>query len=118
MVYLLNTHIHHTKKLVQALSRIYGLGTFQCSQICHELGFSPNLRFSQLSDSEVDTLTQFILQNYEIGSEQRRIMVHNIQRLMKMGAYRGFRHTEGFPVRGQRTHGNSRTARKLKKTVH
>jgi len=33
----------------------------------------------------------------------------NIKRLMEIGSYRGVRHRRGLPVRGQRTHTNSRT---------
>jgi small subunit ribosomal protein S13 len=33
----------------------------------------------------------------------------NIKRLMDLGCYRGLRHRKGLPVRGQRTHTNSRT---------
>jgi small subunit ribosomal protein S13 len=33
----------------------------------------------------------------------------SIKRLMDLGCYRGLRHRRGLPVRGQRTHTNSRT---------
>jgi len=33
----------------------------------------------------------------------------NIKRLMHIGSYRGTRHRQGLPMRGQRTHTNART---------
>jgi small subunit ribosomal protein S13 len=114
MVYLLNTNIEGKKKLYIALQNIYGLGKCQCLLICDSLGISREKCVKQLSNLEFERLTQFISQNYEIGPDIKKYKVQNVQRLVKIGCYRGFRHTEGLPVRGQRTHGNSRTIRKLK----
>lgn len=114
MVYLLNTNINGKKKLHIALQKIYGLGEYQCFQICDSLGISTEKRVKQLNSLEIEKLTQFITQNYEMGPDIKRSALQNVQRLIKIGSYRGFRHTEGLSVRGQRTHGNSKTVRKLK----
>lgn len=114
MLYVLNTNLKSKKKLFIALTEIYGLGKHTCSQICDLLGVSQDRRLKQLSSLQVEQLTQLVNQNYKIGAEMKRSPLKNIQRLIKIASYRGFRHTEGLPVRGQRTHGNSRTRRKLK----
>ncbi|KAI4973061.1 hypothetical protein ZWY2020_015050 [Hordeum vulgare] len=36
----------------------------------------------------------------------------DIERLISISRYRGIRHQDGSPLRGQRTHTNARTARK------
>ena len=41
----------------------------------------------------------------------------NIKRLMDIGCYRGIRHRNGLPVRGQSTKNNARTRKGRKKTV-
>jgi len=117
MVYLLNTNLSNKKKVSLALCDIYGLGKFQSKQICIQLGISENLRIKQLSGFQLEQLTQLITQDYNIGIDLRRSVQQNIQRLVKIASYRGFRHTEGLTVRGQRTHGNSRTVRKLKSNI-
>lgn len=114
MLYVLNTNLNSKKKLFIALTEIYGLGNHNAFQICDLLGISVDKRLKQLSSQQLENLTQLVNQNYNIGSEIRRSTLKNIQRLIKIASYRGFRHTEGLPVRGQRTHGNSRTRRKLK----
>lgn len=114
MIYFLNTHLPDKKKVYIALTQIYGLGLYQSMQICDELGIGKQKRILQLNPSELEALANIITQHYETGTEVRRSNLQNIQRLIKIGAYRGFRHTEGLPVRGQKTHGNSRTTRKLK----
>lgn len=114
MVYVLNTNLNAKKKLYCSLSKIYGLGKHNSLQICDQLGISGDIRLKQLSGFQIEQLTQLITQNYDIGLDIRRSTFQNIQRLVKIASYRGFRHTEGLPVRGQRTHGNSKTIRKLK----
>lgn len=114
MLYVLNTNLNTKKKLYIALTEIYGLGNHNSSQICDLLGVSGDRRLKQLSSSQIEQLTQLVNQNYNIGSEIKRSTIKNIQRFIKIASYRGFRHTEGLPVRGQRTHGNSNTRRKLK----
>jgi small subunit ribosomal protein S13 len=114
MLYILNTNLNSKKKLFIALTEIYGLGKHNSYQICDLLGISRDRRLKQLSSLQLEKIIQLINQNYNINSEIRRSTIKNIQRLVKIASYRGFRHTEGLPVRGQRTHGNSRTRRKLK----
>jgi small subunit ribosomal protein S13 len=113
MLYILNTNLNNKKKLFIALNDIYGLGRHTCLQLCDLLGISGDRRLKQLSSLQIEHLTQLVTQNYHIGSDVKRSRLKNIQRLIKIASYRGFRHTEGLPVRGQRTHGNSRTRRKL-----
>ena len=117
MIYVLNTNLNNKKKLFTALSQIYGLGRHTCLQLCDQLGISGDRRLKQLSSLQMEHLTQLVITNYNIGSDIKRSTQRNIQRLMKIASYRGFRHTEGLPARGQRTHGNSRTRKKLKSNL-
>lgn len=114
MLYVLNTNLNSKKKLFIALTEIYGLGKHNSYQISDLLGISSDRRLKQLSSIQLEQLTQLVNQNYNVGPEIKRSNIRNIQRLIKIASYKGFRHTEGLPVHGQRTHGNSRTRRKLK----
>lgn len=114
MVYIVNTNLNNKKKVYVALSAIYGIGKFQSKQLCIQIGISENERINQLTGFQLDQLTQLMTQQYILGIDLKRKVNQNIQRLVQISSYRGFRHTEGLPVRGQRTHGNSRTVRKLK----
>ena len=115
MVYILNTNLKNNKKVLFALCEIYGIGKSLSSQICESLGFSEKLQVSQLSNIQIQQLSQYISQNFYIGADLRRDLRNNKKRLLSIGCYRGFRHSIGLPVRGQRTHGNARTARRVKK---
>jgi len=44
-----------------------------------------------------------------VEGDLRKEISMNIKRLIEIGSYRGYRHRRNLPVRGQRTHTNSRT---------
>lgn len=115
MIYILNTQLNNDKQVKTALSQIYGIGNTLSDKICKQLGIPDDMRICQLTHSHIEYLKDFINKNYRIGAELRHYDRKNIQRLIKISSYKGFRHTQGLPVRGQRTHGNAQTARKYKK---
>ena len=114
MAYIAQTHLAPAKTFARALEAIPGLGRHQCLQICDQLGTSPNIRVAQLSPGQIQQAAQLVLQNYDTGRDARRGREQNVARLVKIASYRGFRHVAGLPVRGQRTHGNARTARRIR----
>lgn len=117
MVYIFSTNLENRKKVEVALQGIYGIGSKQAFDICAQLGISHSIRIKQLTTTQLEKLTNLIGQNKVLGIELKQQKRKNIQRLVKIACYRGFRHTEGLPCRGQRTHGNGRTARKMKSKV-
>ena len=50
-------------------------------------------------------------------NEDTKVIQLNIKRLMDIGCYRGIRHRNGLPLRGQKTKNNSRTRKGKRKTV-
>ena len=113
MIYLLNTYLNNNKKVSTALSSLYGINKKLSFQICADLGIGEDIRIKQLKSSLINSLTQFIYQNFITGAELKRLIRRDIRRLVDISSYRGFRHIRGLPVRGQRTHGNARTSRKF-----
>jgi small subunit ribosomal protein S13 len=117
MVYIQNKHLNDKKQIYQALTQIYGLGHHHSLQICDALGVSPETRLGMCTGGQHSLLAQIINQNYDTENDVRRSQRQSIQRLCQIGTTRGLRHIQGLPVRGQRTHGNARTARKLKNII-
>ena len=112
MVYILNTNLNDKRLLRKELLMFFGINKDLASQICDQLGVSPQIRINQLSSSRVEELTNLISENYLLGSQLRRVVRENKKRLGAISSYRGFRQNEGLPCRGQRTHGNGRTSRR------
>jgi small subunit ribosomal protein S13 len=78
---------------------------------------NPDTRVQDLTESEVNSLREFVTQNYKIEGDLRRERQMDIKRLIEIGCYRGLRHRRHLPTRGQRTKTNSRTRKGPKKTV-
>lgn len=104
MVYILNKNFPNKKKLRLALLQLFGIGSFLSQQICDQLGCSKFTRVEQLTQPQIDKLIRIINQYYIIGSDLKRLITNDVKRLIKIGSYRGIRHSQGLPVRGQRTH--------------
>jgi len=117
MARIAGVDIPNNKRLVVALTYIYGIGKTTAEKIVKEAKISPDRRVHDLSDEEIATLRSIIENNYKIEGELRTEVSMNIKRLIDIGSYRGLRHRRGLPVRGQRTRTNARTRKGKKKTV-
>lgn len=104
MVYILNKNLPNSKKVIIALQEIYGIGPVIAQQISDQLGLSTYTRMESLTQSQIDTLVRLISNNSITGSDLKRVIQQDIKRLTVIGSYRGIRHTQNLPVRGQRTH--------------
>ena len=105
------------KRVEIGLTYIYGIGLTRSQKILAETGVNPNTRVRDLSEEDVAKLRTYIETNYQIEGDLRRWEAMNIKRLGDIGTYRGRRHRQGLPVRGQRTRTNARTRRGRKVTV-
>ena len=117
MLYIFETEIFNKKPIYFSLQRIYGIGKNQSSLICRKLGFSKNLITSELSKEQVFDLVMLIEKsNLIITNELKKLQVLFLRNLVNIKSYKGLRRIRGLPVKGQRTHTNGKTAKRLKKT--
>ena len=115
MAYLLGTTIPDKKKIVTALTEVYGIGKNKAGFICKNLGFTNNIRIFELTKEQKTKLVRYIeTSNIVIKSDLERNIFNFKTNLTNIRSYRGIRASQGFPVRGQRTHTNSKTAKKIK----
>ncbi|MDY7014125.1 MAG: 30S ribosomal protein S13 [Cyanobacteriota bacterium] len=105
------------KRVEIGLTYIFGIGLSRSQQILAKTGINPDTRVRDLSDEQVATLRSFIETHYQVEGDLRRWESMNIKRLVDIGTYRGRRHRQGLPVRGQRTRTNARTRRGRRVTV-
>ncbi|GAB4227615.1 MAG: 30S ribosomal protein S13 [Chlamydiales bacterium] len=109
--------IPDNKRLVIALTYIYGIGPKRSMEIIDKLGFDPEMRAHKLNQDDLAKINALLQSDYIVEGDLRRQVQGNIKRLISIHAYRGQRHRLGLPVRGQRTRTNSRTRKGKKKTV-
>jgi small subunit ribosomal protein S13 len=104
------------KRVVIALTYIYGIGNTTSEKILSDAGVNPDTRVQDLTEDEIQRLRELITPIQTEGDLRRQVQL-NIKRLSEIGSYRGLRHRRNLPVRGQRTRTNARTKRGVKKTV-
>jgi small subunit ribosomal protein S13 len=97
------------KRVEIGLTYIFGIGRSRSQKICKEAGVNMDTKVRDLSEDEIVRIRQIITRDGGIEGDLRKEVAVNIKRLMDIGSYRGLRHRRGLPVRGQRTHTNSRT---------
>jgi len=105
------------KRVEIGLTYIYGIGRTSATKIVAEAGVNPDTRVRELTDDEVKRLSEVIERDMTVEGDLRREIALNIKRLQEIGCYRGKRHRNGLPVRGQNTKNNARTRKGPKRTV-
>jgi len=98
----------------QFLLKMFGISTKRVRQICTFVGTQPYLNIRQIPSNLWEQSIISIQNKKYLGSQFRFSIKENIKRYSSIGCFRGFRHVAKLPVRGQRTHTNSKTCRKKK----
>ena len=117
MARLAGVDIPRDKRVVIALTYIYGVGPNRSKDILAATEISPDIRVKDLSDDQLIQLRDYIEGNYKVEGDLRREVAADIRRKVEIGSYQGIRHRRGLPVRGQRTKTNARTRKGPKRTV-
>lgn len=105
------------KRIEIALTYIYGIGRSSSNEILDQSQVDQDKKVHELTSDEVTRLRNLIESEYVIEGELRSQVKRNIERLKEIDCYRGKRHKEGLPVRGQRTRSNARTRKGPRETV-
>ena len=111
MARIASVDLPRDKRIEIGLTYIYGIGLSRSKEILTKTGINPDIRVKDLSDADVATLRSVVEGDYQVEGDLRRWEAMNIKRLVDIGTYRGHRHRQGLPVRGQRTRTNARTRR-------
>ena len=109
MARLAGVNVPSSKRLVIALTYILGIGKKYANDICSTVSIDKNKRVNDLTEDEIIKIRECIDKSYIVKGDLRRSVSNNIKRLTDLGCYRGLRHRNKLPVRGQRTHTNART---------
>ena len=117
MARIAGVDIPREKRVVIALTYIYGVGPTRARQTLAETGIGEDVRVRDLSEDQVQRLRNHIENAYRVEGDLRREVANNIKRKIEIGSYQGIRHRLGLPVHGQRTHTNARTRKGPKRTV-
>ena len=114
---IVGVDLPQTKRGEVGLTYIYGIGRSTARKILQEAGIDFDTKVQDWSDEQAGKIREIIGAKYRVEGELRSEVQLNIKRLTDIGCYRGVRHRNGLPVRGQSTKNNARTRKGKKKTV-
>jgi small subunit ribosomal protein S13 len=97
------------KRAEIGLTYIYGIGRARANSVLFRAGVSPDKKVRDLTEDEVNRIRHILEEEGSVEGDLRKEVSMNVRRLIEIGSYRGLRHRRNLPVRGQRTHTNSRT---------
>jgi len=105
------------KKILYSLTSIYGIGLSQSKKILETANINKDIATFELDDISVSKIRTILEEKYEVEGDLKRKISLNINRLVTINCFRGRRHRQGLPLRGQRTRTNARTRRGNKKVI-
>jgi small subunit ribosomal protein S13 len=112
MVYIFETKINPKLTVVGGLAEVYGIGRNQSNRILAGLGIQKKASFDSISKNQLIRIRKLVEKDLLVSSRLRQEKVFNIRNLIKIRCYRGGRHRNRLPVRGQRTSTNAKTQKK------
>lgn len=97
-----------------ALTQVYGIGKYKAFCISAKLGLSYPFVMKDMNNYYFMVLA-FILDFYSwLEARIKRYYSQNIKKLIEINTYKGLRHKDSLPTRGQRTRTNAKTKKKIK----
>ncbi len=114
---IVGVDIPQNKRGEIALTYIYGIGRSSAAKILDKAGVDRNIKVQDWTDDMAAKVREIIGAEFKVEGDLRSEIQLYIKRLMDIGCYRGIRHRNGLPVRGQSTKNNARTRKGRKKTV-
>jgi len=130
-----NTDLDGAQKVGYALSRVKGIGNRLAIVIVQKAGIDPNIRLGFLPEADIEKVEDMIknpakygLPNWllnrpkdrETGKDTHLVgadltlqIKSDIEKMKRIKSWKGFRHSHGLKVRGQRTKTTGRKAKAL-----
>lgn len=113
MARIAGVDVPNNKKVEIGLTYIYGVGRNTALRILDSIGVNLDRRIGDLTEQEISAIRKFIDENLKVEGDLRKEISLSIKRLMEINCYRGYRHKNSLPCRGQKTRSNARTRRGL-----
>lgn len=106
--------LNNNREVRLSLQAIFGIGWYKSNIVSVKMGLSFPFLFKNLNNYNLQILS-YILDFYTwLEIRIKHYIFQNIKRLFEINSYKGFRHKDSLPVRGQRTRTNASTKKKIK----
>lgn len=115
MARIAGVDLPNEKRVEIGLTYIFGIGRHTSNIILKETGINPDTRVKDLTEEQIGKIREYMDKHLTTEGELRRVVSMNIKTLEEIKCYRGMRHKNHLPVRGQNTKSNARTTKGPKK---
>ena len=115
MARIVGVDLPNEKRVEIGLTYIYGIGRVTSNKVLKDTGIDPDTRVKDLTEEQIGKIREYMDKNLTTEGELRRVVSMNIKTLQEIKCYRGMRHKNHLPVRGQNTKSNARTTKGPKK---
>lgn len=124
---VLNTDLEGGKPISHALTKVYGVSFSMANAICTGLKFPKNKLAGSLTEADAKKIEDYVRglkfpkwmfnrksdpesgeDKHLLGPDLKFTRENDIKIMRKIKSYRGWRHSNGQPVRGQRTRSHFR----------
>ncbi len=117
MARILGINIPDNKKILYALTYLYGIGESSSKVILRSASIEADKLAKDLTVEEMNKIQKILEKSYKVEGDLRKEIGQNIKRLKEIGSWRGLRHSRKLPIHG-RSKTNSRTLRgNVRKTM-
>jgi len=113
MAYILGISVPAQVSIGMALQRIKGISTTKAKWLCAATNVGFFLPVEQVNQYQLNELQSLLENSLITGTALNHFTNSKIKKLKLIRSYRGVRHMSGLPARGQRTHTNSKTQKRL-----
>jgi len=111
-MFVLGINIPNHLPVSTGLTHLKGIGRHRALLICAKLSIHPQARIGSLRDWLISQIVH-CTKPYLLDSDLQKAVKEHVDHHISIKSFKGFRHIFGLPVRGQRTHTNAQTAKKL-----
>src|ERR1700753_1847043 len=102
------------KELRSSLQLIYGIGLYKSNLISVKMGLSFPFLFKNLNSYNLQLLSCILDYYTWLEIRIKHYIFQNIKKLVELNSYKGLRHKDSLPTRGQRTRTNASTKKRIK----
>lgn len=114
MLILFGKKLEDTKTVPYGLTKIFGVGLANAKEICMHLNIPKTIKISELTENQKLNISTYIKQHFSVELKLKQQVSDNIENFIVINSVKGFRHRTKLPVRGQRTHSNAKTCKRVK----
>lgn len=104
--------LKNKKRVLIALTYIYGIGYNRSLLICEKANIELSKRVKDLTNEEGAKINQIIEEDFTVEGELKRELINNFRSRLQMKHVKAWRTWAGLPSNGQRTHTNAKNSRK------